>query len=86
VQLWWQQLLLIFTVKHSKMWLGPIPHRAAAPCVEFFSWGSHYHCLMEVGAYAAPINAPVSVAVSGFTRAVHFLHQLSETHYRNCSQ
>jgi len=30
------------------------PILSAAPYKECFSWGSRYHCPMEVGAYACP--------------------------------
>ena len=60
MQLWWQQVLLIFlrtsvifcTKRAWYRMAGPIPHRAA-PYEEIFSWGSRHHCPMEVGAYGS---------------------------------
>jgi len=43
--------MLFFAQKHaSYRTAGPIPH-TVTPYEEFFSWGSHHHCLMEVSAY-----------------------------------
>jgi len=59
VQLWWQQVLLIFlrtnvifcTKQALHRTAGQILHRAA-PYEEFFSWGSSHHCPVEVGTFA----------------------------------
>ena len=76
VQLWWQQVLLIFlrtnvifcTKQPRYRTAGPVPHRAA-PYKEFFSWGSRHSCPMEVGACAQQSSGACSYQSISTARA-----------------